>query len=241
MNSTPSDKDDKDKTIAESGRTVAESDKTIAEKKSGSSLEFKISSFRDYPVLRQYPASGGEADIYLLEKESDKRILKLYRYGMNPKKDILRQVKELSDTFPEHIVRIYEYGYDDRTGRWYEIQEYAEYGSLRDFVKTRPDESQLRRIIDETVEGLKVLHYSNILHLDIKPSNILVRETSPLDLIFTDFGIASVLDPELSKKLTNVKGTPLYWSPEAFTGVVGREADYWSLGMIVLELFVNGK
>ena len=37
----------------------------------------------------------------------------------------------------------------------------------------------------------------------------------------------------------NLKGTPLYWSPEAFTQIVGRESDFWSLGIIVLEILLG--
>lgn len=229
-----------DKTIMENrDKTLIESDVTIREKALEQAGQPHLSSFRDCDLLSEFPAVGGEADIYLAARDGEKRILKLYRYGMNPKEEVLKRTKELSRQFPGNIVSIYEYGYDEKSKRWYEIQEYARYGTLKDISARRLDNGILSTVVKEISDGLKVLHDNDILHLDLKPSNILVRNLAPLDLIFTDFGIASILDPELSRKMTSIKGTPLYWSPEAFTGVVGKEADYWSLGMIILELLLG--
>ncbi|MHB8881895.1 MAG: protein kinase domain-containing protein [Thermodesulfovibrionales bacterium] len=241
MDSDSTQKERGDKTILETdARTLIEADRTIKENKSSTDHRPQLSSFRGFRICEEFPATGGEADIFLIgEGDATQRILKLYRYGMNPREDILKKAKELSDKFPQHIVTIYDCGHDEETGRWYEIQEYAKYGDLKEIVDFKLNKKILYRAISDIIEGLRVLHDNNILHLDLKPSNILIRSIKPLDLIFTDFGIASILDPELSKKMTAVKGTPLYWSPEAFTGVVGKGADYWSLGMIVLELLLG--
>lgn len=229
-----------DKTIMENrDKTLIEPDATIREKALEQAGQPHLSSFRDCDLLSEFPAVGGEADIYLAARNGEKRILKLYRYGMNPKEEVLKRTKELSRQFPGNIVSIYEYGYDEKSKRWYEIQEYARYGTLKDISVRKLDNGILSTVVKEISDGLKVLHDNDILHLDLKPSNILVRSLNPLDLIFTDFGIASILDPELSRKMTSIKGTPLYWSPEAFTGVVGKEADYWSLGMIILEFLLG--
>lgn len=229
-----------DRTVQEtSDKTVAESSQTIVDQEQDHNFTSALTSFRDFPVLEQFPATGGEADIYLINQKGKKAILKLYRYGLEPKAEVLKRAQELSIEYPEHIIRIYEYGYDQKTKRWFEIQEYAEYDTLKDFAEKNDVKTHLRRIIEEIVGALKILNDHNLLHLDLKPSNILVRSVQPLDLIFTDFGIASLLDPEFSKKMTKIKGTPLYWSPEAFTGVVGKESDYWSLGMMILEILTG--
>jgi serine/threonine protein kinase len=229
-----------ERTILETGqKTVVEGYKTEVEDRQSSSGASAISSFRDYPIIEQFPATGGEADIYLIKQKSGEAILKLYRFGVDPKEAVLKKAKELSINFPEHIIGIDEYGYDEKTQRWYEIQEHAKHGSLRDYAASNFNKKELRKIIEEIIEGLKVLNDNDLLHLDLKPSNILVRTIQPLDLILTDFGIASILDPDLSKKMTKIKGTPLFWSPEAFTGVVGKQSDFWSLGIIILELLMG--
>ncbi len=47
------------------------------------------SSFRDYRIVRQLPSASTEADIFIIGKDGTQYILKLYRYGIEPKKDIL--------------------------------------------------------------------------------------------------------------------------------------------------------
>ncbi len=88
----------------------------------------------------------------------------------------------------------------------------------------------------ELADALHVLHQNNLLHLDLKPSNILLRSVHPLDLVLIDFGIATALDADMSKKFTQVRGTPMYQSPESYSGGMGRPADWWGLGMILLEI-----
>lgn len=196
-----------------------------------------LSRFKDWNVIKEFPAEGGEADIYLVKREDEYRVLKLYRRGMEPKPEVLKKIKEITEEIPKYVIKLYEYGKDKTTGRWYELLEYAKYGNLKQFLKGKNlTKTLLKLIIYEINEGLKALHSKNIIHRDLKPSNLLVRSVRPFNIVFSDFGISSVLDEGLSKKMTTVKGTPIYSAPEAFTGVVGKSADYWSLGMIILEL-----
>jgi len=196
-----------------------------------------LSRFKDWNVIKEFPAEGGEADIYLVKRDDEYRVLKLYRRGMEPKPEVLKKIKEITEEIPKYVIKLYEYGKDKTTGRWYELLEYAKYGNLKQFLKGKNlTKVLLKLIIYEINEGLRALHSKNIIHRDLKPSNLLVRSVKPFNIVFSDFGISSVLDEGLSKKMTTVKGTPIYSAPEAFTGVVGKSADYWSLGMIILEL-----
>ena len=193
--------------------------------------------FHGYQLVRQFPAAGGEADIWLILKDKEYGILKHYRLGIEPKLEVLEKVSNISQHNPKHLVRIYSHGFDEETQRWYEIQEYAKNGSLKELIQAHKISSvQFRTIIEEIATGLDALHRENILHLDLKPSNILVRSVRPLNLILTDFGISTLLDTELSRQITSTKGTPMYWSPEQLGNIVGKEADFWSLGVIALEI-----
>ena len=193
--------------------------------------------FKTYRIIRQFPATGGEADIWLVIKDKIYFILKHYRLGIEPKTEVLDQISHIAIRNPKNLIKIIDYGFDDESERWYEILEYAKYGSLRDLFQKQPvNSSTFRTIIEEISYGLDTLHKNNILHLDLKPSNILIRELRPLNLILTDFGISTLLDSELSRHITTTKGTPMYWAPEQLGNVVGRESDYWALGVIALEI-----
>ena len=243
---------DADKTVRETESTapgtVRESNAadTVRESASPVSASIGLQKFRDYDIVQQLRSSGSESDICVVSKGPDKFILKLYRYGIEPKIEIINKIMILSEAHPHEIVRVFEFGFDEATERWFEIQEYAGYGSLKGLIEHIPklDEKGLNTIfisiLREISDSLKLLHDNWILHLDLKPANVLVRSIKPLDLILIDFGISNSLDPELSKKFTAVRGTPMYQSPESWSGAVGEPSDWWSLGMMALEI-ANGK
>lgn len=193
--------------------------------------------FQEYRLIRQLPAAGGEADIWIIQRGTTYNILKLYRLGIEPNHEVLKKVSKITKTIPQNIVKILSFGYDEETTRWFEIQEYARDGSLKDLIRDHQvGIGQLKTIIKNIAAGLDTLHQSGILHLDLKPSNILIRNLQPLILILTDFGISSLLDTEHSRQITSTKGTPMYWAPEQLGNVVGKEADFWALGVIALEI-----
>lgn len=82
--------------------------------------------------------------------------------------------------------------------------------------------------------GLKYIHRHNIIHRDLKTSNIFLQENG--DLKIGDFGIARVLDATLQNAET-VVGTPYYMSPEICQNhPYSFKSDVWSLGCILYEL-----
>ena len=222
----------------DSNRTVIEgSPKTILEDATPTpNNHLHLTSFQDYAVVEQFPTSGSEADIYLVQKDNQKYVLKLYRFGLEPKREVVEKLQELSQNHPKDIVKIYDIAYDESLRRWYEIQEYIEHGSLDDLKSSQLGLDELKHILVEMARILHSIHAQNIIHRDLKPDNILLRNKEPLDLVMTDFGISSVLDSELSKRMTSKSGTKVYFAPESFSGVIGKEVDYWALGMILLEL-----
>ena len=199
-------------------------------------------SFRDYRIIRQLPSTSTEADIFVIEKDGVEYILKHYRYGIEPKSDILQSIKAISEAHPQNFIRVYEADFDKGSNRWFEIQEYAKAGTLQAVLDDRSkltaaQQSTLFNDVARQVgESLNFLHQNNLLHLDIKPSNILLRSLNPLDMVLIDFGIATSLASDMSKKFTQTRGTPMYQSPESYTGGMGRASDWWGLGMILLEI-----
>ena len=201
--------------------------------------KFSIQISRTYPILREFTHAGVRKDTYLVEQNGLKSVLKFYRSDMVPNEEVLKKLKKLSERLHTCIIHIYEYGFDENTKRWYVIQEYAQYGSLRDLNELKINLKVLNPVLKEIIEGLKILHENNILHLNLKPSNILMRENQPFQTAFTDFDISSMIELEHRKNIAPLEVRPMYSSPELLTGVVGPEADYWSLGMTILELLVG--
>ena len=74
-------------------------------------------------------------------------------------------------------------------------------------------------------------HANGVVHRDIKPENIMVTDSDDVRLI--DFGLGKV---QRGKHLNEVAGTPLYMAPEVIQGSYGKEADMWSLGVLLFTL-----
>lgn len=97
---------------------------------------------------------------------------------------------------------------------------------------------QIRWILFQATRALAYAHSEDIVHRDIKPANILLNLKG--EVILTDFGIAKALgDTGLTQSGTQV-GTPMYMSPEQFTGVpVGPPSDQYALGVTAYQLITG--
>ncbi len=192
---------------------------------------------RRYRILRLL-ARGGEGFILLAEGRADEgqRVIKLYvpsAGSSGPKGAVLDNI---SAEDKAHVVHIHEHG---KEGIWYyEVQEYLANGSLRDLMTGPRPLTEVESMLRELSDALRCLHGAKLIHRDLKPENILIRNRTPLDLVLTDFGIASVSEATLHE--TTRSRTVLYSAPEAMNGIVSDKSDWWSIGIILVEL-ISGR
>ena len=126
-------------------------------------------------------------------------------------------------------------------GRGYIIMEFIEGCSLESLLETgRLPLSTAIRVISQLASALDYAHARDVVHRDVKPSNILVSPSHHAWV--TDFGIAK---SELSTSLTvagGLTGTPDYMSPEHAKGEdVDARSDLFSLGCVLFESVVGEK
>ncbi|KAM3395766.1 hypothetical protein P3S68_004772 [Capsicum galapagoense] len=94
-----------------------------------------------------------------------------------------------------------------------------------------------RRIIQDIAKGLSYLHEEcrqKILHLDIKPPNILLDGKYNAKL--SDFGLAKLIDRNQGQVMTMMRGTPGYLAPEWLSGIITEKVDVYSFGIVILEI-----
>uniref|UniRef100_A0A672RWY2 Striated muscle preferentially expressed protein kinase-like n=1 Tax=Sinocyclocheilus grahami TaxID=75366 RepID=A0A672RWY2_SINGR len=95
----------------------------------------------------------------------------------------------------------------------------------------RYSEDDVVAYIVQILQGLDYLHSRRILHLDIKPDNIIVTYMNVVKII--DFGSAHTFNPLFLKQFSPPIGALDYMSPEMLKGdVVGPPADIWSIGVL---------
>lgn len=122
------------------------------------------------------------------------------------------------------------------------VMEYIEGQELRDIVVEAHRNSSLPLPIEKVsgyahqiAEGLRAAHRKNIVHRDIKSSNIMVTEEGQVKIM--DFGLAKVAgEPHLTKNHSTL-GTAAYMSPEQARGEhTDYRTDIWSFGVVLYEM-----
>ncbi|KAA1477757.1 Pkinase-domain-containing protein [Dentipellis sp. KUC8613] len=119
------------------------------------------------------------------------------------------------------------------------IMDYADGGSVRDFIENSPSEGIEEKfaviITREVLVGLAYLHKCAVIHRDIKAANVLVTSTGKV--LICDFGVSAILATTVGKRNTFI-GTPFWMAPEiaAPSPSYDTKADIWSLGILVYEM-----
>ncbi|KAF5199923.1 Pr5-like receptor kinase [Thalictrum thalictroides] len=154
--------------------------------------------------------------------------------------DFINEMASISKTF--HVNLVTYLGYCVDGGRRALIYEFMPRGSLEKYIyfnKSVQEQSRLGlTVLYNIAIGLQYLHGgcpTRIIHLDIKPSNILVGH----DYIpkISDFGLAKLCAASKSTvSLEGTRGTPGYMAPELQSGGVSRKADVYSYGKMLLEM-----
>uniref|UniRef100_A0A0D6QT48 non-specific serine/threonine protein kinase n=1 Tax=Araucaria cunninghamii TaxID=56994 RepID=A0A0D6QT48_ARACU len=154
--------------------------------------------------------------------------------------DFIAEVRTLASINHSNLVRLYGFCVEERHLLVY---EFMDNGSLHDWlfnsIREPLDWKTRYSIAVETARGLAYLHeYSTscILHLDVKPHNILLDENFRAKL--SDFGLAKILNKDESRLVTfHVRGTPGYIAPEwVLEYGITAKTDVYSYGMVLLEI-----
>lgn len=193
---------------------------------------------RQWKITREMESRGAEADLLIVENDAGEyRVAKIYRSGIQPNTEVLEKVSRNGNF--KHVVEIFDHGRSD--GRAYELQEYVKDGSLEDLIRDegpKLPEQRVKEVLRELLTAILHIHANGVIHRDIKPSNVLVRSAKPLDLVLTDFGIASIRGAA-SRRFTSGHRTIAYSTPESAAGEISEASDWWSLGIILVEILTG--
>ena len=150
-----------------------------------------------YEILKLI-GEGGMANVYLANDTIlDRQVaIKVLRGDLsNDDKFVRRFQREAlaaSSLSHSNIVEIYDVGEDD--GSFYIVMEYIEGKTLKQLIKKRGvlSLSESMDIMLQLLDALSQAHDSYIIHRDIKPQNIMIKENGLVKI--TDFGIAMALN-----------------------------------------------
>jgi serine/threonine protein kinase len=148
-----------------------------------------------------------------------------------------REARVLARLQHPNVVTVFDVGADgdDR----FIVMELVDGPTLRDVLaEGRLDPSRAAGIAAGIAGALAYAHRQNIVHRDVKPSNVLVASEDRVKL--ADLGIAKLLSAEALTATTGVIGSAHYIAPEQARGrpVDGR-ADLYSLGCVLFEMLTG--
>ncbi|XP_078179248.1 putative receptor-like protein kinase At5g20050 [Carex rostrata] len=156
------------------------------------------------------------------------------------KKDFLAEVETIGSIHHINLVRMIGFC-ADKLNRLL-VYEYMCNGSLDQWIYCQDGRVPLDwpsrfKIIIDIAKGLSYLHddcRQKIVHFDFKPENILLDEN--FNAKVSDFGLSKLIDRDISRVMTKMRGTPGYLAPEWLTAIVTEKVDVYSFGVVVMEI-----
>ena len=204
------------------------------------SMEIGV-EFSQYRVI-EHIGRGGMADVWsardkrLSRTVAIKTVARDLSQDMNPVSLFEREARTIASLEHPHVLPIYEFG--EYEGQLYIVMRYVSGGSLEDLLEDGPinvDETlRLGRLV---AHALDYAHANNVIHLDLKPSNILLD--SYRQPYLADFGLAAVLGPE-GRAANPGSGTLLYMAPEQLTSEnLDNRADIYSFTVMLFHMLTG--
>lgn len=160
----------------------------------------------------------------------------LYRLGL---KSFFEEGRALAQISHPSVVGVQNFFRANET--IYMVMNYLQGATLQEFILTARDlkrdkifrESTIRSLFDEILHGLRIVHQSKMLHLDIKPANLFVTNSNKAVLI--DFGAARQVIQNESSSSVRPMYTPGFAAPEMYErkGVLGPWTDIYAIGACI--------
>src|SRR4051812_11224732 len=181
--------------------------------------------------------SGGSGSVWLARDEEnglDVALKIVPREGtLGPRAE--REATAAAQLRHERCLRVYARARDG--SHVYIVYEYVPGRTLREALRAGEldDEAALEATI-QILEGLAHAHRSGIVHRDVKPANVLLRDGPEVSVRILDFGLALMAEEETLTAIGDIPGTLAYISPERLKGkTAGPPADVWSVGVVLWE------
>jgi serine/threonine protein kinase len=203
-------------------------------------------------LFRDKLGQGGYGVVYKASLPDGRQVaVKVINESKGNGEEFINEVASISRTSHVNIVSLLGFCFENKRAL---IYEFMSNGSLDKFILKRgfPDAicsldwNTMYQIAIGIARGLEYLHQgciSRILHLDIKPQNILLDENFCPKI--SDFGLAKICQRNDSVvSIIGTRGTIGYIAPEVFSrtyGGVSHKSDVYSYGMLILEMIGGRK
>lgn len=200
----------------------------------------EISAIGRFNIIREI-SRGGQGTVYLADDPQLERkvaIKMLHATSDEQKESLLREARITSKFQHQNIVTLHDAG--EHEGVPYLVYAFVEGETLAQMLKRTGmlTTAHAARLIAGVLDGLAYAHQQGVMHLDIKPANVIVAQNGQPMLL--DFGIARHVGYQ-SEIADGINGTPQYMAPERITSQgIDVRSDIFSVGIMLYEM-VTGK
>lgn len=194
-----------------------------------------------YKVI-EHIGRGGMADVWSARDKQLNRTVAIKTVARdlssdsNPLRLFEREARTIAGLEHPHILPIYEFG--EFGGQLYIVMRYVSGGSMEKLLEDGPlPLPEVMRLARAVGQALEYAHANMVIHLDLKPSNILLDTyQSPY---LADFGLATALDPQ-GRAANPGSGTLLYMAPEQMTSdELDHRADIYSFCIMLFHMMTG--
>ncbi len=196
---------------------------------------------------------GGRSRVFLAEELSTTRevalkVIPIESGDSAPQRELwLSEVRAAARIEHPDVVRLYRV--EEAAECFLLVFEYVSGGTLRDWRDEPVSQIQIARFVERVAKTVDQIHQRGILHLDLKPSNILMdtSEGATWESVIpkiADFGISHAQHQAQAsmKSGANVRGTPAYMAPEQLLGdasLLSAATDVYGLGGILYSMLTG--
>ena len=203
---------------------------------------------------------GGMGEVFLMQDERVTRqvAIKVIRSentssldsaaAANAARLFQREAKAIAALEHPNILPLYDFGEEISEGTTlsYMVMPFCADGSLATWLRQRIENplspQDIAYVIEQAAEGLQYAHDHDVIHLDVKPSNFLLRgnkkNPNHPTLLLADFGIARS-STTVSNTSRTIRGTPTAMAPEQWTSNPVPATDQYALAVMTYEMLTG--
>ncbi|KAH9366474.1 hypothetical protein HPB48_022308 [Haemaphysalis longicornis] len=203
-------------------------------------IDIKTSSVYDYYDILEEIGTGAFGVVHRCREKKTGHIFaaKFIPVSHPLEKSLIRkEIDIMNQLHHPKLIRLHDAFEDD--DEMVLIYEFMSGGELFERITAedyKMSEAEVINYMRQICEGVKHMHEKNIIHLDLKPENIMCQTKNSTNVKLIDFGLATKLDPNEVVKIST--GTAEFAAPEIVDREpVGFYTDMWAVGVLAYVLW----
>jgi len=196
--------------------------------------------------VQSHIADGGMASVYLaLDERLDREVaVKVMRPDLARDETFVsrfrREARSAARLSHPNVVAVFDQGEDD--GDMFLTMEYVRGRTLREVLTTEGPLTPRAALdlFDPILQALQAAHSAGLIHRDVKPENVILREDGVVKV--ADFGLARAVTTATTNASGVLLGTVAYLSPEQVErGIADARSDVYAVGLVLYEMLTGCK